>query len=207
MYVVDVIPFSRTAPAGTLSYRSRVSLLAGTIVEVSLRRRMVRGLVVGCQSVAEAKAMLKSAPFILTKAVPRASGMLPESYRTAAEQVALLHAATLGSTLTSLLDELIRSAISLGEIVVEKGAGFEYDVVETDLAAREARYRTLIEMNIAGRMATLLVVPTIAETEYWRHCFADTKPVVLSGAEGGTRREAAQPYLDDIQVAPENHRR
>lgn len=192
MYVVDVIPFSRTAPAGTLSYRSREALAEGTIVEVSLRRRMVQGLVVGCQSVAEAKATLKNAAFMLTKTVPHAAGSLPDALRIAAERIAQLHAATLGSTLASLFGEHIRSDLSLAgmeELCV--GDGFEARTAEATLRERSERYRKIVEENAALRAATLIVVPTIAETEYWKQQFAGMKPVVLSGALTGVRREAA----------------
>ncbi|MDB5237284.1 MAG: hypothetical protein JWL88_386 [Parcubacteria group bacterium] len=192
MYVVDVIPFSRTAPAGTLSYRSRAPLAEGTIVEVSLRRRMVQGLVVSCQSVAEAKATLKNAAFMLTKTVPRTSGTLPESLRVAAERIAQLHASTLGSALASLFGEHIRSDISLADTEkMQQGPGFEIITVESPLAQRADSYRALIERNDANGTATLLVVPTIAETEYWKQQFADRSPLVLSGALTGKHREAA----------------
>ncbi len=192
MYVVDVIPFSRTAPAGTLSYRSRTALAEGTIVEVSLRRRMVQGLVVGCQSVAEAKATLKNAAFMLTKTVPTASGTLPEMLRAAAERIAQLHAATLGSTLASLFGEHIRSDLSLADTVqMQKGIGRALHAAELRLAQRAAQYRAIIEANTAAKQATLLVVPTIAETEYWKQEFQAFKPIILSGALTGKRREAA----------------
>jgi primosomal protein N' len=192
MYVVDVIPFSRTAPAGTLSYRSRAALAEGTIVEVSLRRRMVQGLVVGCQSVAEAKATLKNAAFMLTKTVPTASGTLPEALRAAAGRIAQLHAATLGSTLASLFGEHIRSDLSLADTVqMQSGAGYAIDTAEMPLAQRAAAYRSRVETNSAASLATLLVVPTIAETEYWKQEFSIYKPIILSGALTGKRREAA----------------
>lgn len=188
MYVVDVIPFSRTAPAGTLSYRSRTPLAEGTLVEVSLRRRMVQGLVVGCQSVSEAKATLKNAGFMLTKTVPHASGTLPEVLRTAAERIAAYHAATLGSTLSSLFSELIRSDLSLKDTELEERGSFSIEACEFPLAERAVHYRSIIE---ASTGATLLVVPTIAEVEYWKEAFADQSPLVLSGALTGKRREAA----------------
>ncbi|HEV7121425.1 MAG TPA: hypothetical protein VGN56_01205 [Candidatus Paceibacterota bacterium] len=191
MYVVDVIPFSRTAPAGTLSYRSREPLAEGTIVEVSLRRRMVQGLVVGCQSVAEAKATLKSASFLLSKTVPHAAGMLPDALRTAAERIAQLHAATLGSALASLFGEHIRSDLSLADTQLQPGSGHRADAIELPLAERSAAYRKIISMNGAHGCATLLVVPTIAETEYWKQEFAEHAPLALSGALTGKRREAA----------------
>ena len=192
MYVVDVIPFSRTAPAGTLSYRSRNALPEGTIVEVSLRRRIVQGLVVSCQSVAEAKATLKNAAFMLTKTVPQASGTLPDSLRVAAGRIAQLHASTLGSALASLFGEHIRSDISLADTEkMQNGAGFSTNPVEMPLAQRAAAYRTILKNNDAKELATLLVVPTIAETEYWKQELKEYSPLILSGALTGKRREAA----------------
>jgi primosomal protein N' (replication factor Y) len=152
----------------------------------------VQGLVVSCQSVAEAKAVLKNATFMLTKTVPHASSVLPESLRSAAEGIAQLHAATLGSALASLFGEHIRSDLSLADTIEMKhGTGFSIDTVEMPLEARAARYRAIVEANAVHAVATLIVVPTIAETEYWKQEFADKKPLVLSGAITGRRREAA----------------
>ena len=161
-------------------------------MEVSLRRRMVQGLVVGCQSVAEAKATLKNATFMLTKTVPHAAGNLPDALRTAAERIAQLHAASLGSALASLFGEHIRSDLSLsGMTGLRGGTGFVLDTAEAPLAQRAARYRDAIESNLASGTATLIVVPTIAETEYWKQQFVDLKPVILSGVATGKHREAA----------------
>lgn len=192
MYVVDVIPFSRTAPAGTLSYRSRTALAEGTIVEVSLRRRAVQGLVVGCQSVAEAKATLKTASFVLTKTVPQIAGMLPEVLHTAALHTAEYHAATLGSTLASLFGEYIRSDLSLASVQdLQPGAGFRIRTVEDSFEQRAVEYEKVIETDTAAGRTVLLVVPTIAETEFWKERFARLKPLVLSSALTGRRREDA----------------
>jgi primosomal protein N' len=192
MYVVDVIPFSRTAPAGTLSYRSRTALVEGTIVEVSLRRKQVQGLVVGCQSVAEAKATLKTASFMLTKTVPRAVGALQDAIRDAAVAIAAYHATTLGSALASLFGEQVRSELSLAdERTLVSGDGFKSEALEKPLAARAATYRTIIETNRTAGRATLLVVPTIAETEYWRSALKEFKPQVLSSVLSEKKRGPA----------------
>lgn len=192
MYVVDVIPFSRTAPAGTLSYRSRDLLAEGTIVEVSLRRKIVQGLVVGCQSVAEAKATLKTASFMLTKTVPHIAGTLPDMLRTAALSTAEYHAATLGSTLASLFGEHIRSDLSLVDAEeMPLGDGFHIEAVEDSFESRAQAYERFIASNTKEDRATLLVVPTIAETEFWKDRFSKEKPLVLSSVLTGKRREAA----------------
>ncbi|MBU2220388.1 hypothetical protein KKD81_00440, partial [Patescibacteria group bacterium] len=66
MYVIDVIPFAAGAPAGALSYRSKDFLETGTLVGVPLRKKRVRGIVVSCSSVQEAKAQIKKADFSLS---------------------------------------------------------------------------------------------------------------------------------------------
>jgi len=186
---VDVIPFSRSAPAGTLTYRSRTQLAEGTLVEVSLRRRMVQGLVVSCQSVAEAKAVLKNATFMLTKTVPTVVGVLPDSIRDAAERTAQLHAATLGSALCSLFGEHIRSDLSFAKIgELYTGTSFRTEAIEHSLEERVRIYKERIALE---QNTTLLVVPTIAETEYWKRHLSEFKPVLLSGALTGKRREEA----------------
>ncbi len=63
MFVLEVIPLSRTAPPQPLSYRSSAKVSIGTIVSVPLRKKTVPGLVVDCVPVREAKAQLKTGVF------------------------------------------------------------------------------------------------------------------------------------------------
>lgn len=187
MYVIDVIPLSRTAP-GVLSYRSQEKRLPGTIVSIVLRKKPTQGIVVGCVPVQEAKEMLKNARFLLSKSAPSASGVLPHAILQAAEETAAYHATTVGAVLSAVFSEYARLELPLPELVYTPGTGFAREPIELPLSKRVEMYSRHVEgMSQAGR-AVLLVVPTLPELEFWKHTLAIHKPLILSGSVTGARR-------------------
>ncbi|MDB5189858.1 MAG: hypothetical protein JWN49_184 [Parcubacteria group bacterium] len=190
MFVIDVIPLSRTAPSGLLSYRSRVLLPQGSIVHIMLRKKATQGIVVACVPVQEAKSMLKRANFVLRASEPALAGAIPESVMSAVREVSEYHAASLGSVLATLFGEQVKSDVPLVFPKMERAVGgFKELRFEQSVTDRVESYRSLIEASIAAKRAVLLVVPTLAEVEFWKHAFAKHKPLVLSGAVSGFKRK------------------
>jgi len=187
MHVIEVIPFSKGAPPGSLSYRHKDALPAGTLVEVPLRKKRVRGVVTGSTDVLEAKASLKRADFILSGSVEEI-GTLPGELVAAARQAALYHAAPLGAVLAQLLESADPDALPAH---LFPGSSYGLETVEAPYQARMARYRTRIGDALAEEKAVLLVVPTLAECARFKEALKDLSPLVLSGALPAKRREAA----------------
>ncbi len=196
MFVLDVIPFSRSGIIGSLTYRSRENLQPGTLVEVSLRRARVRGIVVGSSGVLEAKALLKSASFLLRSSDVVQVGILAPELVTTAQAVAEYHATQLGSVLATLFAETLPKNLASD---MSPGSGFRTEHVEAPLARRFIEYHKIIEQGARESRTTLLVAPTLAEVERYSRLFREYKPTVLSGAKNGARREAA---IEEACAAP-----
>jgi primosomal protein N' len=190
MYVLSVIPLSRTAPPLPLSYRSTTELLPGSLVSVPLRKRIVRGLVVECVPVREAKYALKSATFTLAKSTTLQLGRLSPALLAAAEEVALYHACSMGAVLAALIVPVLPEqqlvASEEAPALRTSAATHTLERCEDTLLARRARYAELCTEG-----TTLLVVPTQAEAEEWAGWCAPLKPLVLTGKLTRERREAA----------------
>lgn len=184
MYVIEVIPFAKGAPAGSLSYRSGKKHLPGTLVTVTLRKKRVRGIVVAVTDVLEEKASLKRASFSLAGSVEEI-GTLDDALVLAVSRAAQLHGASMGAAFSQLLDGMLGEGLP-GELL--KGPGFSLDPVEVSYAERLTRYRTLCE---GATGAVLIVVPTLAEAARLKSALKSFKPLVLSGAVTPARREAA----------------
>ena len=187
MYVLDVIPLSRSAPSGSLSYRSKAKLPLGSIVSMSLRRQTVPGVVIQVRTVAEAKSELKSASFLLSKSVQPTGARLPAAVFEAAERIAAYHAAPLGSVLGALLTDTLTTTFP----TLSSGSGFKMHRVERSYAKRMALYRTRIRAAVEAKTAALLILPTIAELERAKAHFADLEPLILLSTLTGTKRAAA----------------
>ena len=208
MFVLEIIPFSRTAPATPLSYRSRVELAPGTLVSIPLRKREVVGLVLASRSVQEAKYELKNASFTLSKSSTSTVGNIPACFVTAAESVARYHATTLGATLSTLLVPVLPNIFP--EIFSQKKFTEEIFVdllerVEAPLFARREIYLEHIQSTVtkAGKSQTvLLVVPTHTEADEWSVYFKKCKPIVLSGKITGKRRDAVLQKCTSMTEPP-----
>ncbi len=187
MYVLNVIPLARSAPPGSLSYRSSTKLPLGSFVSVSLRKQTVPGIVVGVSSVAEAKAQLKTASFALSKSAVATTSRMPTALFEAAERLAAYHAAPIGSVIATLLAEVLPETFPK----LSSGAGFRTYRVEGSFAKRCAGYRSRIESTLASKKAALLIVPTIAELDLFKREFADLSPLVLSGSLPAKQRTNA----------------
>jgi primosomal protein N' len=205
MYVVEIIPLSRTAPAAPLSYRSASKLAPGTLVSVPLRRKVVPGLVVDCIPVREAKFALKAASFSLSKSTDLHQGKLPEALLEAARNVALYHATTLGAVLSALLVPVISEASAAFKTTLKKKkkdtSTFNVEHIEAPFLVRVEQYKKFLD---ASDEATLLVVPTQTEADDWAATLKKYSPVVLSGKLSAKRREAvlgAAPQSRGLVIA------
>lgn len=190
MYVIDVIPLSRTAP-GVLSYRSKQDLPIGTIVSIAVRRTTTQGIVIDSVSVTAAKEMLKHARFLISRSVPSPSGILPEAIMRAAESTAKQHATTPGSVLAAMFGEHIRAGIELSALPLINGSGYRKVLCELSIQERARQYTKEIRECIATKKTALLIAPTIPELSFWKNELTQFKPLVLSGALTGARRAKA----------------
>lgn len=190
MYVIDVIPLSRTAP-GVLTYRSKKDLPVGTIVSIIIRKTETQGIVIDSTSVADAKEMLKHARFLLSRSVPAETGILPDAMLRAAEQTALYHATTTGAVLAALFSEHVRAGVTIPTDALVKGNGFARQTVELPMADRAAVYTERIQACIDSGNTALLIVPTIPELTYWKNALKKFSPLIISGALTGSKRAQA----------------
>ena len=160
MFVLDVIPLSRGAPPGLLSYRFPKRLAPGTLVLVPLRKKTVRGLVVKSASVISERAALRAAPFMLRAGAARAIGKLPPALMKAAEYAAHFHVLSPGATLALLVSE---SLPLLNTTRKAKGIGFKKEFLEIPALERMTRYRERAEMLFKQKRVLLIVSPTTLE--------------------------------------------
>jgi primosomal protein N' len=195
MFVLEIIPFSRTAPPAPLSYRSRTDLPIGTIVSIPLRKKVVPGLVTQSIPVREAKSVLKTASFTLAKSSETVLGALPKEFITAAQNTATYHATTLGAVLSASLLPVLKDELtdSFATLQTESAQTLKYKMIrcEGSMVTRVAQYKKIT----TDTGATLLVVPTQTEADLWANFFSAQKPLVISGKLVGKRREAALAHV------------
>ena len=67
MYIIEVIPILRSVYTETLLYFSKVEIPVGSIIEIPVRKKKTKALVVYISRAHSAKSSIKSASFSLKK--------------------------------------------------------------------------------------------------------------------------------------------
>lgn len=189
MFVIEVIPFLHFNQLGSLSYRSTKDLPVGSLVTITVRRKKVSGLVISSTHVRELKSVLKRAGFVLSTSVESTDGRLSASLLKALENIALYHGTTLSAVLRALVEPHLRSDLEipfLHENIL--GTGHEIRRCEELVHERVREYGKQIAQTIASQKATILVVPTLAEIEFWKSALSGYSPLILSGSLPKARR-------------------
>jgi len=194
MFVIDVIPFARHTPNGSLSYRFRERLAIGTIVSVPLRKQIVHGIVVGCMSVRDAKITLKNAPFTLRAGSITTTDILPTIYRKVFIHTAKYHALPLGNILRALLPEILLSNGFSSKHLL-KGDGFVRAFCEAPYQKRIDKYTSIQKKS---NKTTLLIAPTNIEVSHLSKIFPDA--ISISGALRKKARESALVKAWDTEM-------
>ncbi len=165
MFVVEVMPITRSYAPGTLTYFSPEKVAGGTLVSITLRKRIVPGVVLQCTEAHERKTELRQAGFTLQKLRGKGKAVFAASFLDAVGAIAHYFVAAPGAVFSALAPlPLLRQVKELPEAKPEtSGRGYEQLVLQAPYDERLSEYRSLIREAFARRESILLVVPTIAE--------------------------------------------
>lgn len=186
MYVAEVIPLSSTMGKETLSYFTGQQFVAGSLVTVPLRKRMVPGIVVRCRPASELKSDIKSAPFELKKLadVSTKPFFMPQ-FIAAAQETARYFASATGSVLDCVVPQALftdgvrEPMIAAAERGITsqaartKSAGTatnearnpERYIIQADSEERFAHYKSIIREQFARKSSLFFCLPTIQDIE------------------------------------------
>lgn len=167
MYILDVIPLTKSIRHETLSYFSSKEVALGSIVTIELRKRLVQGLVVQVRDGAHMKAELKAGHFSLKRIRGVSKNVLfQEQFLLAAQKIAAYFATSTGSVLHALLPakllEHIRSLKPPHEQMLKRTNHEQSEryVIQDQFEERYAGYKSLIRESFARQQSILFLCPT-----------------------------------------------
>lgn len=163
MNLITVIPLSRGVFAEELSYYSAGTVSDGDLVEISIRGKKYKALVIAQAPLTIHKAELKASRYSLKKIekVLYPLFMSPQ-FLAAARKTAAYYAAPLSTTLSALLPKsLLEAQVALPSIKArESGIRPEKYVVSDTAEERFSLYKKLVRESFVGRRSVLIVEPT-----------------------------------------------
>jgi primosomal protein N' (replication factor Y) len=180
MKIANIIPITQGVLKDPLTYYTSKNIEKNSLVLISLRGKLVPGLVISCEDPTEAKTRLKTAHFSLKRIdkVAEKNFLLPE-FLSAAEETARYFAGTIGGVVAGLVpncifDEYFSPRGTLASIeyptkikVVDVGAGTDNlkhtdkYVIQANDEDRFSVYRGIIREEFAKNSSVFLASSTI----------------------------------------------
>jgi primosomal protein N' (replication factor Y) len=165
MYLASVSPLANGIPYEELSYFSKTELHAGDLVEITIRKRVCKALVLHVDAVEDEKQSLKQASFVTKKI----SKVVVKEFLHPKLWNALAHASSymvrnIGTIIYDLLSE--KSFDEIAPLCLpHEERGFELLLLEQSYENRIQRYKTTIREMFSKKKSLVLFFPTRTDLE------------------------------------------
>lgn len=166
MYLVSVVPISKSSAHKTLSYFSSTRIAAGTMVKVPLGNRVARAVVLTSRSALSAKSSIRKAAYALKKINKKdiLEAGLSLQFLSAVNETATYYATTAGALLTRLLPKMLLEEPELWTPRFHKGKlGVQHKetlLLQMETEERFSQYRAMVRQCFARKTSVMFVVPT-----------------------------------------------
>lgn len=191
MFVLDVIPLSFIPrnQGQVFSYFHDKKLENGTIVEISLRNHLVKGVVVGADDLDTRKLLLKKSENFDLKNVAKVSSKNPQVSHWQLKIAYFLGSyfySPLGLALVHVLPPFWgkrRYAVMANDEPAKETPGSETKLIISGQPGRQSEvYKDLIAKIIKNGRQVLLVVPEICFFNYFEPAYKEFDPITLSSS-------------------------
>ena len=172
MYVIEVIPISRSIGTSSLSYFTSKEIPLGAIVDIPLRKKIIHGIVISVKKAEDMKSEIKTASFALKKIDKiKSIKFFTPGFMEMIVEVANYYATNPGAILDILVPKYILNNISKLKIdkTTHKMEPLSHEqkyAIQGDFEERYSNWKSLIRQEFAKKKSVLFIVPTIEEAEY-----------------------------------------
>lgn len=201
MRILTVAPLANGIPYEELSYFSKDDVSPGDLVEITIKRRVCRALVLEAHNAQEERQSLRHSSLNLKKI----SKVITKEFLNPKIWKALSYTSScllrpLGTIIYDLLSEKSFDTITSITIPAET-KGFELLLLEQGYETRMARYKTTIRESFSKKKSLVIFFPTITDLEYAKtELTRGIDGYVVSLHSGLTEKQ----YKETSQVIKEN---
>ena len=173
MFIIEVIPIAKTVGVKTLSYFTDQDIKIGSIVNIPLRKNIIKGIVISKKEALEMKSEIKKSPFALKKlGEVKSEEFFPDYFMEIIKDMADYYCSNMGSIINTVVPEYIlkninklkirgkESIINVNKTKKDKCA------VQGDEEERYSNWKSLIRQEFAKKKSLFFLFPTIEEAEY-----------------------------------------
>ncbi len=198
MYLLTVSPLASGIPYEELSYFSKFDVAPGDLVEITIRKRVCRALVLSVVNAEEEKQSLKNASFVMKKiSKVLVKGFLHPRLWSALSTASSSVLRNVGTVIYDLLSE--KSFDDLPQLTVPtEERGYELLLLEQSYANRMLRFKTTIREMFSKKKSLVIFFPTVTDLENARDVLSkgiDDYVVCFHGALTDKQYSAFQTTL------------
>lgn len=166
MRVLTVAPLAAGIPYEELSYFGKDTCNPGDLVEITVKRRVLKGLILDAQNAQEERQSLRNASFGLKKIskVHTKEFLHPKLWGALSYTSSYL-LQPLGVIMYDLLSEKVFDHLR-PLTIPEHAKGFELLLLEQSYSERLTRYKTTIRESFSKKKSLVMFFPTITDLEY-----------------------------------------
>ena len=207
MFVVKVTPLIKGTKINNLSYFSSLNYEIGTFVNVPIRNKTYRAIVIDTKSVAEEKSQLRGAGFTLQKLPEQTTiSTIPNCLRDTAKKLADLYPSTIGAILYQILSPDVRT----GEYQYPKVSSLTHkeesapQILTDTIKNRYVSYRSHIRSILARRDSVIFIVPNSVDLDYAaKHLSNGIEDRIVKFSPNQSKKERLQAYeaFEDTTIA------
>jgi primosomal protein N' (replication factor Y) len=174
MFIIEVIPISKSVKIDTLSYFTSKEITIGSIVTVPLRSKNVSAIVIAIRNAEDIKSEIRNADFSLKKLDKvKSKEFFGKEFMEMVKDLALYNATSIGSVINSLAPEYLLENINKLKIEdrekrksLKSNLNREKYAVQGDDEERHGEWKSLIRQEFAKKKSILFINPTIEDAEH-----------------------------------------
>jgi primosomal protein N' (replication factor Y) len=174
MFIIEVIPISKSMKVDTLSYFTLKELTIGSIVTVPLRSKNISAIVISIRNAEDIKSEIKSASFSLKKLDKvKSKEFFGKEFMEMVKELAEYNATSIGSVISTLVPEYLLKNIGKlktenrdDKIKLKSNITKEKFAVQGDDEERYGEWKSLIRQEFAKKKSILFINPTIEDAEH-----------------------------------------
>ncbi len=166
MQLLTVSPLAKGIPYEELTYFSKLAVAPGDLVEITIKKRVCRALVLRVQDVQEEKQSLKNASFV-TKKISKVitSEFLDKKVWLALDYVSSCLLRPIGTLIYDLISEKAYDLLTTISSPKDE-RGFEIQLLEQSHKNRMLRYKTIVREMFSKKKSLVIFFPTVVDLEY-----------------------------------------
>ncbi|MEK7586466.1 MAG: primosomal protein N' [Patescibacteria group bacterium] len=172
MKAIEVIPLEGNIFRDSLSYFTAKPVMPGAMIEITVRQKKVKALVVAVREVAEVKSKLRRANFSLKKIEKiENENLLRPEFIEAVTQTATYYAGYAGQILKNLIPKAILEnleAVTSAESAPKTNLSVKSEclVLQQPLEERLVFYKSLVREEFARSHSVFIICPTTTQVQY-----------------------------------------